>query len=200
MPSTDLTTPATHSLGQNGPPKRSPAGLDLLPIRRVSDSYLQSFWGIVHPVFPVLHKPTFTQFYQLFWEPADIERVDSTVDDPVMLAKLNLVLAIGCRFTESVDLDSRAIQADEFYQRARRLVPIDSLDAASLPIIQMLLLTAIHLQSTTYSSRCWNMVGLATRVAQSLGLHLNRGESETGNQLEREMRRRVWYTCVTLDR
>ncbi|UPK92470.1 hypothetical protein LCI18_003405 [Fusarium solani-melongenae] len=199
-PNTDGFEPATHNIGQSGLQIKNLTGLEFLPIRRISDSYLESFWDIVHPVFPVLHKPTFMQFYCLLWEPARIARADTTVDDPVLLATLNLVLAIGCRFTQRVDLDSRAIQADQFYQRARGLVPIDSLDVASLPTVQLLLLTAIHLQSTTYSSRCWNMVGLATRVAQSLGLHLNRGESETSNQLEREMRRRVWYTCVTLDR
>ncbi|KAH6984056.1 fungal-specific transcription factor domain-containing protein [Ilyonectria destructans] len=122
------------------------------------------------------------------------------VDDPVMLATLNLVLAIGCRFTQSVHQGSREFLSDQLYQRARGLVPIDALDVASLPAVQMLLLTAVHLQSTTYSSRCWNIVGLAMRVAQSLGLHLNRSESGTSNQLEREMRRRVWYTCVILDR
>ncbi|KAH6953982.1 fungal-specific transcription factor domain-containing protein [Ilyonectria sp. MPI-CAGE-AT-0026] len=182
--SQDDGRPVTHVMWQPGSQAERLAGLELIPIRRISDRYLQSFWDIVHPVFPILHRPTFTRFY---------------VDDPVMLATLNLVLAIGCRFTQCVDLGSRALQADQLYQRARALVPIDCLDIVSLPIVQLLLLTAVHLQSTMYSSRCWNMVGLAMRVAQSLGLHLNQ-KSATRNQLEREMRRRIWYTCVTLDR
>ncbi|EXL68066.1 hypothetical protein FOPG_15863 [Fusarium oxysporum f. sp. conglutinans race 2 54008] len=196
--SEDDGRPVTHTIGQPGPQTERLAGLELLPIRRVSDKYLQSFWDIVHPVFPILHRPTFARFYGLLWEPTSL-KTDITVDDPVMLATLNLVLAIGCRFTECADLGSRALQADQFYQRARGLVPIDSLDVESLPIVQLLLLTAVHLQSTRYSSRCWNIVGLAMRVAQSLGLHLNQ-TSATRNQLEREMRRRIWYTCVTLDR
>ncbi|KAI8411405.1 hypothetical protein FOFC_07999 [Fusarium oxysporum] len=195
--SEDDGRPVTHTIGQPGPQTERLAGLELLPIRRVSDKYLQSFWDIVHPVFPILHRPTFARFYGLLWEPTSL-KTDITVDDPVMLATLNLVLAIGCRFTECADLGSRALQADQFYQRARGLVPIDSLDVESLPIVQLLLLTAVHLQSTRYSSRCWNIVGLAMRVAQSLGLHLNQ-TSATRNQLEREMRRRIWYTCVTLD-
>ncbi|KAH6981437.1 fungal-specific transcription factor domain-containing protein [Ilyonectria destructans] len=197
--SQDDGRPVTHAMWQPGSQAERLAGLELIPIRRISDRYLQSFWDIVHPVFPILHRPTFTRFYGELWEPTSSEKTDTTVDDPVMLATLNLVLAIGCRFTQCVDLGSRALQADQLYQRARALVPIDCLDIVSLPIVQLLLLTAVHLQSTMYSSRCWNMVGLAMRVAQSLGLHLNQ-KSATRNQLEREMRRRIWYTCVTLDR
>ncbi|KAH7147108.1 fungal-specific transcription factor domain-containing protein [Dactylonectria estremocensis] len=199
QPSQDDGRPVTHTIWQPGPQAERLAGWELIPIRRISDRYLQSFWDIVHPVFPILHRPTFTRFYGELWEPTSSEKTETAVDDPVMLATLNLVLAIGCRFTQCVNLGSRALQADLLYQRARTLVPIDCLDIASLPIVQLLLLTAVHLQSTMYSSRCWNMVGLAMRVAQSLGLHLNQ-KPATRNQLEREMRRRIWYTCVTLDR
>ncbi|KAH6983963.1 fungal-specific transcription factor domain-containing protein [Ilyonectria destructans] len=199
-PGTDEKKPEAYGVEESDRQTRQLSGLELLPIRRIADSYQKSFWDIVHPIFPVLHRPTFTRFYNQLWGPTKLAESPEIVDDPVMLATLNLVLAIGCRFTESVHQGSRAFLSDQFYQRASGLVPIDALDVASLPAVQMLLLTAVHLQSTTYSSRCWNIVGLAMRVAQSLGLHLNRSESATSNQREREMRRRVWYTCVTLDR
>ncbi|KAJ6038242.1 fungal-specific transcription factor domain-containing protein [Penicillium canescens] len=176
------------------------SGLDLLPVRKVADSYLKCFWDIPHSVFPILHKPAFMQFYRHIWEPATLTEMPETIDDLVMLATLNLVLAIGCRFSAIVHIGSRTSTSDHFYQRARKIVSVDALDVASLPVVQMLLLTALHLQSTMYSSRCWNLVGLAIRVAQSLGLHLDRSDSISSNQLEREMRRRIWYTCVTLER
>ncbi|QKD53804.2 fungal-specific transcription factor domain-containing protein [Fusarium oxysporum Fo47] len=159
-----------------------------------------SFWDIVHPVYPILHIPTFMRFYNRLWEPGDVEDGSEATENPIMLATLNMVLAIGCRFTHSPKTGNRAALADQFYQRARRLVPIDTLDEATLPVVQLLLLNALHLQSTMHSNRCWNMVGLATRVAQSLGLHTDARKSSSTSQLEREMRRRVWYVCVTLDR
>ncbi|EWZ36404.1 hypothetical protein FOZG_10412 [Fusarium oxysporum Fo47] len=176
------------------------AVLDLVPIRSISDRYFQSFWDIVHPVYPILHIPTFMRFYNRLWEPGDVEDGSEATENPIMLATLNMVLAIGCRFTHSPKTGNRAALADQFYQRARRLVPIDTLDEATLPVVQLLLLNALHLQSTMHSNRCWNMVGLATRVAQSLGLHTDARKSSSTSQLEREMRRRVWYVCVTLDR
>lgn len=189
-----------HSVEKFDSQPRQVSGLELLPIRRISDSYVKSFWDVTHIIFPILHRPTFTRFYNQLWGATNSAESPETTDDPIMLAILNLVLAIGCRITESVQHGSRATLSDQFYQRARGLVPIDTLDVASLPAVQMLLLTAVYLQSTTYSSRCWNIVGLAIRVAQSVGLHLNRSASGTGNQLDREMRRRIWYTCVILDR
>ncbi|KAH7146826.1 fungal-specific transcription factor domain-containing protein [Dactylonectria estremocensis] len=197
---TDEARHEIHSVEKFDSQAKHLSGLELLPIRRISDSYVKSFWDVAHTIFPILHRPTFTRFYNQLWEPTHLGDTPETTDDPIILAILNLVFAIGCRTAESVQQGSRALLSDQFYQRARGLVPIDALDVASLPAVQMLLLTAVYLQSTTYSSRCWNIVGLAMRVAQSLGLHLNRCASGTSNQLEREMRRRIWYTCVTLDR
>jgi hypothetical protein len=44
------------------------------------------------------------------------------------------------------------------------------------------------------------LIGSALRVAQGLGLHLDRESHFSEGQLTREMRRRTWYTCVVLDR
>lgn len=189
-----------HSVEKADRQARQLSGLEILPIRRISDSYVNNFWDVTHSIFPILHRPTFTRFYNQLWEPTNVTETPGATPDPIILATLNIVLAIGCRLTKSVHRGTLASLSDQFYQRARGIVPIDALDVASLPAVQLLLLTAVYLQSTTYASRCWNVVGLAMRVAQSLGLHLNRSTSGTSNQLVREMRRRIWYTCVTLDR
>jgi hypothetical protein len=53
------------------------------------------------------------------------------------------------------------------------------------------------LQSTNRPNRCWNVVGMAIRIAQGLGLHV---ESTGGDLVERETRRRIWWGCVLMDR
>jgi hypothetical protein len=76
----------------------------------------------------------------------------------------------------------------------------------SLELVQTLLLTAQYLQSTQMWGMCWNLVGLAVRLAQGIGLHLNPSDSskhsgaQSSSLLDEEMRRRVWGGCVTLDR
>ncbi|EDO00513.1 hypothetical protein SS1G_14383 [Sclerotinia sclerotiorum 1980 UF-70] len=53
--------------------------------------------------------------------------------------------------------------------------------------------------STQHANRCWNMVGLAIRTAQGLGLNTENNIHRT-NQLNIEIRRRVWYSSMTFGR
>ena len=151
-------------------------------------------------VFPVIHKASFEAIYRQLWEPCDPEDVSPCVEDSVQLSILNLVFALGCQFSGSLEPDDKSAVADQFYQRSRKLLPLDAIDSISLPTIQSLLLTAIYLQSTQYSNRCWNTVGVAIRAAQSLGLHLDQRSSESNGPSTKEMRRRIWHVCVSLDR
>jgi len=75
---------------------------------------------------------------------------------------------------------------------------LDFLDKADLSLVQALLILARYLQNTRLSTRCWNVVGIALRMAQGLGLHLEK-DGDTTSPLEKEMRRRVWHSCTCLD-
>lgn len=174
--------------------------LDTLPRHRVADNYMRCYWLVVHPVFPILHKPSFEALYNQLWEAGDSEDGSDTMEDPVMLSILNMVFANGCLFSDNVEREAKSELADQFYQRSRRILPLDAIDSISIPTVQSLLLTGIYLQSTQYSSRSWHTVGMAIRAAQSLGLHLDQRVPTSGGQLAREMRRRIWHICVTLDR
>lgn len=173
-----------------------------LPRRRAADNYLDCFWEYVHPVFPVVHKPTFTATYQMLWvsENETDLRISTDAEDPVFLSTLNIAFAIGCQFSEVNPPSKRTSLAEQFYQQSRKLVAVDALDSTSLPVVQMLLLIGVYLHSTKYASRCWNIVGLAIRNAQGISLHLEHMRSDSRNQIERETRRRAWYTCIALDR
>jgi len=63
-----------------------------------------------------------------------------------------------------------------------------------------------YLQSTERFSKCWNITGLAIRMAQNMGMQLSshnarrRGLLTTcPSQLGSEMRVRAWYGCILLD-
>lgn len=162
---------------------------------------LRSFYDFIHPVFPILHWPSFITMYNLFRQPlmASEHRSNRTRDDIVFHATLNMVLALGCQRSRQIPPSQRIQFANSFYKHSHRLVSIETLDFSSLEIVQLLLLRGIYLHYTTYADRCWNTIGVALRVAQSLGLHVEQTASPR-NQLKREMRRRVWHTCITLDR
>ncbi|OBS20254.1 hypothetical protein FPOA_06639 [Fusarium poae] len=180
---------SAHNVGPHSPPDH------LVP------TLLRTFYDSIHPVFPLLHWSSFTTMYN------SIGRPNMTLDDChyqarddlVFHAILNMVLALGCQRSKDALLSQRKQYADSFYRRSQRLVSIETLDFASLEIVQLLLLRGIYLHYTSYANRCWNMVGVALRVAQSLGLNFEHAASSK-SQLEREMRRRVWHNCIALDR
>ncbi|GAA6051669.1 hypothetical protein JCM3770_001221 [Rhodotorula araucariae] len=80
----------------------------------------------------------------------------------------------------------------------------DMLDNSTIPNIQALLIYAfsMELEKGTAASKTWNILGLAVRMAQDLGLHRKLG-SERKEQSEAdhtELRRRVWGGCLIADR
>ncbi|KAH8685020.1 fungal-specific transcription factor domain-containing protein [Ilyonectria robusta] len=202
----DPTTQPTHSLVSAHIPERIPRQNDAmaqLPRRRSADEFLFCYWEFIHPTFPVLHKTTFGKQYEQFWATesrADDVSSDSAGENVIFLSTMNLVFALGCKFSNAIPDAQKESAADGFYQKSRQLSNFDALDSASLPLVQMWLLNGIYLQSTRHANRCWNSIGLAIRVAQGLGLHADLDVRKATSQLEREVRRRVWHTCVNLDR
>ncbi|CAH0044582.1 unnamed protein product [Clonostachys solani] len=173
-----------------------------LPTRRVADGLVKAFWEYLHPLLPILHKPTFMRSYRLQWmgdDEAFSSHSSESQDDPPFLSTLNIVFAISCQFSDQITTTRKRVFADTFYRRSRRLFADEFLDYPTLATVQLLLLTGVYLQSTVHANRCWNVVGSAIRTAQSLGLHLDR-TAGAKNQLQREMERRVWHTCVFFDR
>ncbi|GAA6034873.1 hypothetical protein JCM8097_009343 [Rhodosporidiobolus ruineniae] len=80
----------------------------------------------------------------------------------------------------------------------------DMLDNSTIPNIQALLIYAFCMEAEkgTAASKTWNILGLAIRMAQDLGLHRKLG-SERKDQSEgdhTELRRRVWGGCLIADR
>uniref|UniRef100_A0A8H7K6U5 Zn(2)-C6 fungal-type domain-containing protein n=1 Tax=Bionectria ochroleuca TaxID=29856 RepID=A0A8H7K6U5_BIOOC len=173
-----------------------------LPTRRVADGLVKAFWEYLHPLLPILHRPTFMGSYRLQWmgeDEACLSQPSGSQDDPPFLSTLNIVFAISCQFSDQITTTRKRVIADTFYRRSRRIFADEFLDNPTLATVQLLLLTGVYLQSTAHANRCWNVVGSAIRTAQSLGLHLDRTVGAK-NQLQREMERRVWHTCVFLDR
>lgn len=80
----------------------------------------------------------------------------------------------------------------------------DVLDNSTIANIQALLLYAFTGESEkgTAASKTWNILGLAIRMAQDLGLHRRLGteRKEQSEADHAELRRRVWGGCLIADR
>lgn len=169
----------------------------VIPAREVSDCLVNCYESFVYPLFPMLHMPTFRRHYNALWEPE--RQFESPAAEATFHATLNAVFSLGCLNCDRIEPRLRMRMSDDFYGRARMILPLDALDYPSLGVVHYLLLTAQYLSYTKYSNRFHHVIAVAFRVSQTLGLHKD-AESSSDNQLKREMSRRTWHHCLTLER
>ncbi|KAK5659812.1 hypothetical protein OQA88_1024 [Cercophora sp. LCS_1] len=184
-----------------------------LPLRRQADDLVHLYFSRVHRMYPILHQPTFMRQYKLLWEPAPSGSVDCSglckqkSLDKTFPAMVNAVFALASLFA-SRPLEQNSAKAVTFFDMTQRLDLLDIIDQeVGIELVQLLLLMGFYLQSTEKFSKCWNITGLAIRMAQNMGLQLGPNEARRkglltscSSQLESEMRVRVWYGCILLDR
>lgn len=179
----------------------------ILPSREVANDLVECYFELSHPVFPVLHQPTFMASYEKMWTLGTIaeQRMNeqANIRQIIFNVTVNLVFAIGCQYTSLVSPAERSKYGNDFYQRSRKLVNFELLDGVQQSTVQILLLTAVYLfylQPAKATDRGWNAVGLAIRAAQDAGLHLEGLTMQSTNQVDREMRRRIWHCATLMDR
>ncbi|KAI5195672.1 hypothetical protein E4T39_08141 [Aureobasidium subglaciale] len=177
----------------------------VLPRRRVADDLMKTYWTFVNPLFPILHKTTFMRSYEKLWtsQQDDDTGKDKRLQDfeeALFLSTLNVVFALSTRFCNSIPKVEKGNMVTEFYNMSKQTFRYDALDCTSFPVLQMLLLHGVHLQSTIEVTRCWNLLGVAARMAQSLGLHSEQTYQRQKTIYSREMGKRLWHSCLVLDR
>ncbi|RDW92074.1 hypothetical protein BP5796_01468 [Coleophoma crateriformis] len=108
---------------------------------------------------------------------------------------LNTILAIGAW---SIG-DDESTMDDIFYNEVSRLCMDNSVfESGNLAIVQALLLLSNYTQKRDRPNTGWNYLGLAVRMALSLGLHKEFPKWEI-TLLQREIRRRVWWGVYIFD-
>ncbi|KFY82436.1 hypothetical protein V500_10548 [Pseudogymnoascus sp. VKM F-4518 (FW-2643)] len=116
------------------------------------------------------------------------------------LAILNMMFAFSTTVsTTSLPMKKFADESDTYYQRALGLATQDVLNSSSLETIQLSLLLSTYLMGTQRSMKTWTFHALAVNGALKVGLNSPQA-SKALPPLERELRKRAWFWCVTNDR
>ncbi|KFY79055.1 hypothetical protein V499_01915 [Pseudogymnoascus sp. VKM F-103] len=166
-------------------PERPP-----LPARHVADHLLESYYASVHTVIPLLHWPTFRQEYE------DAYRIGTLERTPTAWVSLFFsVLAVGVVFSTEPSIQ-RPHKGKEYIEMSRMLTDLWN-DEFTIDHAKGALLTSIFLTEVNLKSAAWTWLGVATRIAQDIGLHMNTGPWPL---IEGEMRRRVWWSIYAWDR
>ncbi|KLU82126.1 hypothetical protein MAPG_01203 [Magnaporthiopsis poae ATCC 64411] len=171
----------------------------ILPPRRVADTHLSKYWESFHPLFPVVHKGSFMGWYETIWGDEEPSRDDTVHTVRTAHARLNIMLALGCSATSTLEPGpSSKRSAHTFYERSRTLLTQSNVDhGCSLQLVQAHILTAQYLQATDLVNGCWVAIGTAVRTAQGIGVSEDHPRE---SQATREERRRTWWGCIMLDR
>jgi hypothetical protein len=183
----------------------------LLPPRDLADHLLERFWDRVYCLYPFFDRTSFQDAYDNLWLPRsqpgkslsefDIglgSKADSGPRSLVFVCALNIIFALGCYFADDIPVTEREAVSYTFFLRAKQHIGLDMMDVRTIGVVQTLLVVALYLQSTPYPHRCWNSIGVASRIAQGIGLH-EAQLYEQKSPLEQEIQRRTWHGCVMMD-
>ncbi|MBE3044049.1 fungal specific transcription factor domain-containing protein [Candidatus Bathyarchaeota archaeon] len=184
-----------------------------LPLRRDADGLVATYFSRSNRIYPIIHQRTFRRQYERLWESGSGAPIRCSGlcrkknACKLFAATLQAIFALATLFAPERPGET-ATRADAFFRQAQGLNFLDMLDdETGLELVQLGLVMGFYLQGTERFSKCWNVTGLAIRLAQNMGLHLGLAEARKRGlvasrptQLEYEMRSRVWYGCVVLER
>jgi hypothetical protein len=166
-----------------------------LPPQEHANKLVDAYFERVHVLYPFLHEGKFRARYEQLW---DAEREQRETENS-WLAVVNLVFAYGCEFVYTVEPGHFSQRASPFLEQAQRIVLLHAFGSADVALVQALLLLCHYLQGTLDLDRCYSFVGLMTRNAISLGLHISPDDGPRLTMVEKEFRKRLWWGCVILD-
>lgn len=123
-----------------------------VPSQASADMLFQSYLETVHPAFPIIGKNTFISQYQAFQLSQDQSKINHN-----WLAILNLIFAIGAKYSHLIKAEWRGDESDHliYFTRAR-LLGFDSdaiLGHAELQKVQIAGLMSFYLMASNQINR-----------------------------------------------
>ena len=164
-------------------PLMSPSTLPGLPPKDVADVLLRQYHFTIHPTLPMLHWPSFQEQYEGVYRDGSLHNVPS-----MWSALLFAVFACGT-------LHRSWSEGQKYLEVSRSMIDLWS-DDLSLDHARAALLHCMFLIESNRKSAGWVWMGIAERISFDIGLNCEAG---TWDPIEREMRRRVWWSIYACD-
>lgn len=171
----------------------------LLPHRHLAKILFEKYFEVVHPMWPFLLEDESRDLFNKTW----------TYDEPpqaLWIVQRNLIMSLGCQHCEGGSDNETLSEIDvsasgkDFYRRAQVYVYTNAFNGSSIGMLQALLLMTLYQQAATLFNEFYLTIGHASRMAQSLGLHVSRPENVSLAPQNRGLHRRLWWGCFCLDR
>ncbi|KAL9107753.1 MAG: hypothetical protein Q9227_007375 [Pyrenula ochraceoflavens] len=165
-----------------------PPQIPPLPERSSADQLVECYYDIIHPVFPILHWPTFMEEYRRVYEHGGVSIMHREWG-----AVLFCVFALGTLHHQDREM---AKHGRTYLMQGISMIDLWQ-DELSIDQAKMATLTSLFLFEANLKSASWVWLGTAVRIAQDSGLHVH---SEPWPRIEAETRKRVWYSIYIWDR
>lgn len=162
-----------------------------LPPKHVADRFLSHYHGSVHVYAPQLHWPTFIQEYESLYSAGTLQNCRK-----IWVCLFFAVLACGTLMDPQPNGPAQDSEGAGYLDISIKNLNTWS-DELTVEHACTALLISIFFVEVNLRSPSWVYLGSAIRVAQDIGLHVERGPFPP---LEAEMRRRVWWSIYNWDR
>lgn len=165
-----------------------------MPARTDADQLVDIYWRYVDPAEPILDRQQFSEYYASSYSTSCVPHIQLSI--------IHLVFALAMQRQEFITLDKRNTEANTYFRRAWSLFPAESIlwEPGSLEQIQCLMLMNRYLHCTNNQPKSWMTAGLAIRIAQNMCCHSPETSSTDGPRNNAHLKRKVWASCVALDR
>jgi proline utilization trans-activator len=178
---------------------------EALPDREMADTLIEAFFDRVHPNYVLFHRGTFQLRYEAIFSSGDEEDAgdESEADhlpsrlDIGWLCSVFMVFLFGLQFLEpaerrqTLNVQRRCLDFVE-------TILFQVINSTTLSNVQALLLVQLYRHNSCERNSSWMLLGCACRMAISLGMHRD-GATGGFDPIERELRRRVWWTMYSFE-
>ncbi|KAM5343265.1 hypothetical protein ACJ41O_014231 [Fusarium nematophilum] len=176
--------------------------LGQFPPNEVLEQLIHSYFKVVHDDFPLFHRATFEDEYELYIVQARRRpQLGQTRPRPLpdwgWIGCLHMMIVFGSIADRTIPNVDHAALRRKSVTVARALLP-QFISKCSLTNVRVLLLLALFLHNNNERNAAWNLTGTATRISFALGLHRS-DMSSSFRPLEREVRKWVFCTLYTFE-
>ncbi|KAH8651504.1 fungal-specific transcription factor domain-containing protein [Tricladium varicosporioides] len=168
----------------------------ILPPKDVALDLISSALDEACALLKFVHEPS---FYSMVYRLYEIDPEKYSYEENKFLPLLYASLAVGYLFSSSERVhfgNAHAIsQSEKYFIASRQMISIT--ECRDIWSLQAILFLIIFLQSSAKMATCHSYISAA--MASSLQMGLHRFEPETFNPIERETRKRIFWTIRTME-
>ncbi|KAF2196678.1 hypothetical protein GQ43DRAFT_476103 [Delitschia confertaspora ATCC 74209] len=171
-----------------------------LPSMQMAGGLVDCYMRTLQSSFPILPKITFQKEVKDYFKSR--QELTPTRVSNAWLASLNLVFAIGARYSYLAGAPWAEENDHLIYHSRAHILSAPEQEAffrhPSIRLVRNAGLLALYYLTTGQISRSWIDIGVAIRLAQSLGLHV-RNEDYTASEFKKETLARTWWSIYLVE-